>query len=109
MSKEAQERGLCMTCNNHPGCTFAANREKPVWQCEEFCCDAASSLKTENIDQPLQPSMPTIVDDDTAEFAGLCRDCENRHDCALRKRAGGVWQCEEYRQDERQREIVGAQ
>lgn len=53
--------------------------------------------------------MPTITEETTVEsfptleemrewdeYKGLCVNCENRKDCAIRNKEIGVWHCEEY-------------
>ena len=97
MPAETQTRGLCSTCDNDPGCTFAANREKPAWHCEEFRCDGASLGNTVSDDRAPLSRASAIVRNDTPHLMGLCGDCEDRKSCVFPKPEGGIWHCEEYR------------
>lgn len=34
--------------------------------------------------------------EENGRFGGLCRNCENRYTCKIRRPEGNIWHCEEY-------------
>ena len=87
---ELEYRGLCSTCKNASGCVFPRSIEHPVMHCDEF--DGHEGPKT-----IVTPRIVTVINDEKAEFKGLCRNCENRNGCTYPKSEAGVWHCDEYR------------
>uniref|UniRef100_A0A7C4CB78 Uncharacterized protein n=1 Tax=candidate division WOR-3 bacterium TaxID=2052148 RepID=A0A7C4CB78_UNCW3 len=63
-------------------------------QCEEF--DSYTPPAIEELPREAETA-PTAADlAEWDQFKGLCVNCENRHDCAIRDKEIGVWHCEEY-------------
>ena len=89
-------RGLCSTCKHSECGKFPRDPNKPVLYCEEFEIEKTSSITPPGKEQPLV-SGPTVIDEDSTKFIGLCSDCEGRQTCTFPKSEGGVWHCEEYR------------
>ena len=97
-AESAQAAGLCSTCNHSPICFYRAHRG-PALFCELFddCVAPALGGNGGNCAQPGNPSTALrAADVDSANYAGLCANCEHRRSCAHPKPAGGVWHCEDY-------------
>lgn len=60
--------------------------------CEEF--DSTVPTITEETTVESFPTLEEMREWD--EYKGLCVNCENRKDCAIRNKEIGVWHCEEY-------------
>jgi hypothetical protein len=97
MSEEVDIRGLCSTCDNYPGCTLPASRDKAAWHCEEFRSSGAPPVRTPGEQGLPPPRASATADGESTRFTGLCSDCEGRSSCVFPKPEGGVWHCEEYR------------
>ncbi len=90
--KEAVVSGLCLTCNHKKTCAFRYNQTQPVVFCEEFE-SFVPTVEEEVVSEPV----PTPEDmREWDEYKGLCANCENRKECAIRNSEIGVWHCEEY-------------
>ncbi len=86
--------GLCSTCNHARNCGYIRNTEQPVLFCEEFGCYVPPVAE----ELPVEVEAPTLQElEDWDKYKGLCVNCENREDCAIRNPETGVWHCEEYR------------
>ncbi|MEO0004989.1 MAG: hypothetical protein ABIK47_05540 [candidate division WOR-3 bacterium] len=85
--------GICATCNNLSHCGYRKDNKQPVVFCEEF--DSTVPTVTEEVVLEHFPTPEEMSEWD--EYKGLCINCENRKDCAIRNREIGVWHCEEYR------------
>jgi hypothetical protein len=97
MAEIRETEGLCSTCNNAPSCFYRASRG-PALFCELFDNYVPPVLRTRD-DSVVPPADYSVAvqEQESAEYAGLCMNCENRRACALPKPAGGIWHCEEYR------------
>lgn len=88
---KVQYKGLCSTCMLANDCVFPRDAGRPVMHCDEFV----------GMENPLTIAAPRKVavnqPQDSVEYKGLCRNCEERFTCTYPKPAGGVWRCEEYR------------
>ena len=94
-----ESQGLCSTCNNAPSCFYHASRG-PALFCELFDNYAPPAVQTSVAKTPLAatPSIArTAVEEEAAEYTGLCMNCENRRTCGHLKPEGGIWHCEDYR------------
>ncbi len=88
-----EELGLCITCNHVADCAYIRNNKQPVVFCEEFD-STVPTVKEEEVAE----HFPTVAEmSEWDEYKGLCLNCENRKDCAIRNKEIGVWHCEEYR------------
>jgi hypothetical protein len=96
MSEDRLFQGLCLTCQNAPGCTFPRDRARPIWQCEEFTGDGKPSERVSP--EGVVPPRTGMVEAERegGAWMGLCKNCANRQDCRYPKPEGGVWRCEEY-------------
>lgn len=81
-----------MTCNHALTCSFRRNPDQPVIFCDEF--DSYTPPVTEDISSEPAPTLNDLNEWD--QYKGLCVNCENRKDCAIRDKEIGVWHCEEY-------------
>ena len=102
MPEATPYRGLCATCKNASTCTYPRDPQRPVLDCCEHEgheeCEGSVSLALLGTGQIFSRGTDSRVrDTDSAEFKGLCRNCENRDTCTFPKPEGGVWRCEEYR------------
>ena len=96
MSGNRVYAGLCLTCQNAPGCTFPRDPAKPVWQCEEFVGEEkAPERRSVEGYGPSRTGM-TEAEKETGCWIGLCKNCANRETCTFPKPEGGVWRCEEF-------------
>lgn len=90
--------GLCMTCNNAPGCYHHANRG-PALFCELFD-DYVPSFTQSGVEQdPRQLDRAMAVQTvqvHSGTHTGLCMNCAHREACAHPKLEGGIWHCENY-------------
>jgi hypothetical protein len=86
------EQGLCSTCNKAAHCGYKARNKRAVLFCEEF--DSTVPTITEETTVESFPTLEEMREWD--EYKGLCVNCENRKDCAIRNKEIGVWHCEEY-------------
>ncbi len=84
--------GLCLTCNNAPGCYYHARRG-PALFCELF--DDFVDLTARVVGLPASPTTPPAASASPA-VAGLCSNCEHRQTCTHLHPEGGVWHCEDY-------------
>lgn len=89
----AENLGLCSTCNNVANCGFLRANGQPIVFCEEF--DSIVPTVSEEVVSEHFPTVEEMREWD--EYKGLCINCDNRKDCAIRNREIGVWHCEEYR------------
>ncbi len=87
-------RGLCVTCEKAPTCTFPRDPDRPVFQCDEF----EGRLNYSKVVVPAARSKKdsTTKGKVSEKFKGLCKICEKRDTCTYPKPEGGVWHCEEY-------------
>lgn len=93
-SSEEQLAGLCTTCNHAKGCAFRRDPTRPVVYCDEFDSYVAPEVEEQ---ATRSESAPTAADlNEWDQYKGLCVNCENRQDCAIRNKEIGVWHCEEY-------------
>jgi hypothetical protein len=90
---EEELKGLCVTCGNADGCIFRKRNKQPVLFCEEF--DSGVPTIVEQVSAEPYPTIDDMREWD--KYKGLCVNCENRENCAIRDREIGVWHCEEYR------------
>ena len=86
--------GLCQTCNHARNCMFRPDPSLPVIHCEEFDGYAAPSIVEPAAEAQAVPTAADLNEQD--QYKGLCVNCENRRDCAIRNKEIGVWHCEEY-------------
>jgi hypothetical protein len=90
--------GLCMTCNNAPGCYHRARRG-PALFCELFD-GYAPPVEWTRVARatPLSEPRPAAraVKEEGPKYAGLCMNCRHRATCGHPKATGGVWHCEDY-------------
>jgi hypothetical protein len=85
--------GLCSTCNHARSCSYVRNPGQPVIFCEEF-----DSFMPPVVEAAVESPAPTIEDLKTwDEYKGLCVNCDQRENCAIRRPETGIWHCEEYR------------
>ena len=90
--------GLCMTCNNAPGCYYRARRG-PALFCEMFdnymppVERINSAQASPLVDSAVAPRAP---EKQVSKYAGLCMNCDHRQACAYPKPEGGIWHCEDY-------------
>ena len=87
---------ICSTCTNAQNCTYLKNSDGAILFCENFEIDIPliednSMKETNHIKNTIN-----IKDINSAEFFGLCINCDNRGKCALPIPEGGVWHCEEF-------------
>ena len=83
---------LCSTCSYASDCINHSTVKNRVFECEEF--SEGPHLPPVFHESRSKPHRK--VQTDCELLKGLCSDCENRDDCALRMPEGGVWHCEEY-------------
>ena len=83
---------LCSTCSYASSCVNCHTSENHVFECEEF--SEGPPLSPDFRKSRSKPGRNVPTDRDLLK--GLCCDCQNREDCALRMPEGGVWRCEEY-------------
>ena len=91
-------RGLCMTCNNAPGC-FHRARRGPALFCETFDDFVPPVMRTsDRMASPAADASMAVrrAEEATSTYAGLCVNCEHRRTCEHPDRQGGVWHCENY-------------
>jgi hypothetical protein len=97
-TESADARGLCVTCNHAPTCTYAAGAQQPTMLCELFDDFVATPPAA-----AMSPAVQAARDDaDPGSPAarpskGLCANCDLSASCALPRPESGVWHCEEYR------------
>ena len=89
MPKQAEYRGLCLTCNNAAACTYSKDPDRPVFQCEEFDCYEHSPPKIlakqdSVLDAPAGDNGST-KNVDSNKFIGLCKTCDERDSCMFTK------------------------
>jgi hypothetical protein len=96
MATTTEARGVCLACKHDPGCIWEAFSGRTILQCEQFelgflpaYAQPASAARTASRAMPRNG-------DDSANYAGLCSNCENRETCIYPKPEGGVWRCDEY-------------
>ncbi|MHC4558370.1 MAG: hypothetical protein ACYTFW_13505 [Planctomycetota bacterium] len=89
--------GLCLNCKNASSCTFPRDPAKPAFYCEEFEIETTISIMLPEKEQLLATGSAAAEGKGSAEFIGLCSDCEGWQNCTFPKPEGGVWHCEEYR------------
>ena len=90
--------GLCLTCNNVPGCYYRATRG-PALFCELFddYVPPVERTTSERRSPPARaPMARRTVEEEIAKHTGLCMNCEHRRVCTHPKPEGGVWHCENY-------------
>jgi hypothetical protein len=100
IERQLHSAGLCITCNNSPGCGFRRIRGFDAIFCETFDGDGASpqmDLRRRIQTPPTAANVPATEEPATVRLAGLCVNCEHRDECTFPKPEGGVWHCEEYR------------
>jgi hypothetical protein len=85
-------RDLCSTCSYGSACTNQSTSDKRVLECEEF--REEPRLPPAFREDGPQPRLQGQTSGEALK--GLCSDCQNRKQCALRMSEGGVWHCEEY-------------
>ncbi len=95
MSDNTLYRGLCSTCRHAPNCTYPGDVKRPAFYCEEFEIEIVSASKISKYGMSESTASSTAAEE-SAEFIGLCSDCENRKTCVFPKPEGGIWHCEEY-------------
>jgi len=83
--------GLCLTCNNAPGCYYRARRG-PALFCELFddFVDLAAPRGGFGAAPVTTPAKPAPA------RAGLCGNCEHQQTCTHPRPEAGVWHCEDY-------------
>ena len=90
--------GLCLTCNNAPGCYHRARRG-PALYCELF--DGFEEPVAEFAPAPRQRGESPHADVLSARVEGrsqgLCMNCLERTTCMHPSQPEGVWHCEDYR------------
>ncbi len=99
MTNVTEYNGLCITCNYGPTCVRRQHHGKPVWYCEEFDDYMPSPSKAVISNSILMPDISLDkpqVKEESAEYSGLCVNCDNRRICALLKPESEVLQCNEY-------------
>jgi hypothetical protein len=87
--------GLCVTCVHRADCSYMKNSTQAVVFCEEFDSQMPAAAVAE-----AEPEVAVVTEEQMKvwdEYKGLCYNCENRTDCAIRNAEVGVWHCEEYR------------
>lgn len=100
MSEHMKYQGLCTTCNHAPSCVRMNNINMPVLYCEEFDDYQPSREKSFKGFAEYGPAeIAEISKLSASREMGLCAFCDNQGNCAISKSEGGVWHCEEYRQD----------
>jgi hypothetical protein len=74
-------------------CSYVKNSDQPVLFCEEFDCYTPPVVEV----QPTEVQSPTLEEmNEWDKYKGLCVNCDNRDNCAIRDVDTGVWHCEEY-------------
>ena len=90
--------GLCMTCNNVPGCYHHARRG-PALFCELFDGYAPPGERIISA-RAMPPAKPSVArhatEEKASKYTGLCVNCDHRQTCTHQKPEGGVWHCEDY-------------
>jgi hypothetical protein len=98
MAAVTESLGLCSTCNNAPGCYYLARRG-PALFCELFDGYAPPAERSAGA-RAAWPAAASparrAVEEEAAQFSGLCVNCEHRRTCTSPKPEGGVWHCENY-------------
>ncbi len=94
----AGARGLCVTCNHAPTCTYVAGAEQPIVLCELFD-DFVNTPSGAGISPAVQVARndANAVSPSVHPSKGLCANCDLSSSCALPRPDSGVWHCEEYR------------
>lgn len=99
VSKKAEFKGLCTTCNNAATCIYPRDSKRPVLQCEEFDGYAVPSERT-TVNDVLGKTSSQVrsgaEEKELVQYKGLCQNCENRKTCTFPKPEEGIWHCEEY-------------
>jgi hypothetical protein len=90
--------GLCMTCNNAPGCYYRATRG-PALFCELFdgYAPPAKRITSERALEPADSAATRrAAEEESSKYTGLCVNCRHRATCMHPRPTGGVWHCEDY-------------
>ncbi len=83
--------GICITCIYKNSCLYS--RTESVLSCEEFSTGTifpeknTQAVKTGNSNTPVKHGKI---------YQGLCVNCEDRENCSLSGKRGGIWHCGEY-------------
>jgi hypothetical protein len=87
MSEYFPLRGICLACQS--GAVCDTHQSRAILECASF----------EALDEPrISATAGTVTWSSAPQvYHGLCRDCEIRHACGDTGRAGGVWNCDQYR------------
>lgn len=88
---EAENPGLCVTCNHRPHCAFKQSSDTVVHQCEEFDGESPRLIAPPHVEAGAPEEAP-----DPFRYNGLCVNCDHRSGCMHARATGGVWTCEEY-------------
>jgi len=91
LDRTFNRQGLCAYCSRKVLCVIS-NDNGLVFDCDEY--DAGEECA------PLLPfsTLGLSFNDEEEEetLYGLCRQCQKRDGCQLRKMSGGIWHCDEY-------------
>ncbi|MCK4547333.1 MAG: hypothetical protein KAW17_07815 [Candidatus Eisenbacteria sp.] len=93
---EARAAGICSTCNHARGCMHMRENRGPVWHCEEHESYTELDITDSHLSLHRFDENIAVEDEDSAIYAGLCRNCKHRATCTLSRPEDGVWWCEEY-------------
>ena len=90
--KKVDQVGLCWNCAHASSCCHAKDsKQLPMYYCEEYEVTSIQRATVTDItpeDEEDEPPTETLV--------GICRTCQNRTSCWLRKDSDIIWQCEEF-------------
>ncbi len=103
MRKRVEYGGICSTCNSAASCAFSGDPDHPVLECEWFDDYQSPPPKAPDKQRPrLETAVTGEISEegsDSNKFLGLCKTCNERDTCQFAKPEGGVWHCEEFRQN----------
>ena len=90
--------GICSTCRHRDGCSPASSTgSRPLVVCREFEVTPTVPRQRPVPGRGVRSGGGGGGRADGPAATGLCGTCELRETCALPRRTGGVWHCEEYR------------
>ncbi|MHC5070640.1 MAG: hypothetical protein ACYTGO_09170, partial [Planctomycetota bacterium] len=99
----ANLRGICTSCDRAEKCGFTQTTGQLFLRCNEHEGFQGLYLAT-NGQKPMEaePDLHLISGREAVtaaaagHHAGLCVNCDNRHECGFPKPPAGVWHCDEY-------------
>jgi len=87
-----EHKGICALCVHADYCTFPGSINKSITYCDEW-----EGYET----KPRYSKAKKVIKPYKKEekYQGLCRYCAQRESCTYPKNDGGVWVCDDYREE----------